>query len=121
RKLEGRIMTWKEKVRHALGPWLGFRPWRRHSLVLMVGGLVFALYGFNITQWHVDGPRAQGVQIAVDLVPSMTFWGSIWVFVGLLAMLSSRWPVMSENWGYAALTGWSLGWAATYFGGLIVA
>jgi len=100
--------------------WLILRPWRRHSLVLTISGFVYIIYGVNVSTWSLYGPRAQGVQVALDFINNMEFWGFMWIAIGTIAVISSRWPNMSEKWGYSALIGWAAGWSATYFAGLFV-
>ena len=46
-------------------------------------------------------------------------WGFVFMTVGVLAIISSRWPPVSETWGYQALTGLSAGWAAFYLMGVL--
>lgn len=96
-----------------------FRPFTRHSLVLLVGGFMIFVYGFVIHTWSPDGPRAASIELALKLAP-LGFWGTLWSLTGLLSMVSSIWPVMSEKWGYTLLTAASSGWGAIYLTGLFV-
>lgn len=98
--------------------WLGLRPWRRHSLVLLVTGLVYVFIGFAYVYTDPRRSRDVALQIALDWW-SLDVWGWIFVFSGLLAILSSRWPPFSETWGYFVLTGLSAGWSGFYVTGVI--
>ena len=96
----------------------GLREADRHSLVLLMGGLVYMIYGLIIVlTWLDDGPRASSITTITKFAP-LDFWGTIWVVSGFLIIVSSRWPAMSEKWGDAALTGLAAGWGSVYFSGL---
>ena len=96
----------------------GIRKFKRHSLVLTVAGLVYMLVGITYI-WAVPTQnRKIALAIAFEWFP-IEFWGSVFIFVGLMAVISSRWPPISETWGYLPLTGLSAGWAATYAAGVI--
>jgi hypothetical protein len=84
----------------------------------MVVGFLFVLVGIN----YVFGERSQqrGVALAVILqIAPIQVWGWLFVAVGILAMISAKWPRLTEIWGYMVLTGLSSGWAATYLTGII--
>lgn len=99
---------------------LGIRPWRRHSLVLMVAGLAYI--GVGASYIFAEPTRAREIALTVALrwFP-IEFWGSVFVVAGGLAIVSSRWPPVAETWGYMVLTGLSAGWSATYAMGVIFA
>lgn len=98
--------------------WWGLRPWKRHSTILAVAGFLYALAGF---QYIVTGPsplRDAYLAVLLQFAP-VQFWGGVFVMSGLLAIISSKWPRITETWGYMVLTGLSSGWAATYLTGVI--
>lgn len=98
--------------------WWGFRPWKRHSTILMVVGFLFVLVGIS----YAFGKPSQSREIALEVilqVAPIQVWGWLFVVAGLLSMLSAKWPPMAETWGYMVLTGLSSGWAATYLTGMI--
>jgi hypothetical protein len=98
--------------------WWGLRPWKRHSVILMVGGFMYTLLGI---QYIVAGPnkaREIALKVLLDVAP-IQFWGGVFIFAGLLAMVSSRWPPFSETWGYMVLTSLPAGWGATYLLGIL--
>lgn len=97
----------------------GIRPFKRHSLVLMVGGIFYVSTGVTYAVTPLSEARKQALGIALDYAP-MQFWGAIFVMSGLMAFVSSRWPPVSTSWGYMALAGLSAGWAATYAAGVIL-
>jgi hypothetical protein len=99
-------------------PWRGVRPFRRHSLVLLVAGFVYVAFGFTLV--FIERTRAQerAIEVALDRWPAEV-WGVIWVIAGCLAIVSSKWPPISETWGYFVLTGLSAGWATIYATGVI--
>lgn len=99
-------------------PEYGLRPWKRHSIVVTVGGLVYIAFGLMIIlTWTDDGPRANNMSAGL-LVAPMDFWGYLTIWSGLMAVVSSRWPAFHERWGYIALTGNAGVWGAIYLGGL---
>lgn len=99
-------------------PW-GVRPWTRHSLVLMVAGLIYASIGVAYRNLDVSEERLAALQVALSLWP-LEIWGDIFLVSGILAFISSRWPVVAETWGYIVLTGLSAAWGATYAMGVIL-
>lgn len=101
-------------------PWLGIRPWRRHSLVLLVAGLAYVAIGLSLILTELTPPRAQALEVALKRMP-IDVWGCVWIAAGILCVISSRWPPIVETWGYMVLTGLSAGWSATYGLGVIFA
>jgi hypothetical protein len=100
-------------------PWKGFRPFRRHSLVLLVAGLAYVFIGVSYIFTELTPARAQSLVVALHWAP-IQFWGSTWILVGALSIISSKWPPVVESWGYMVLTGFSAGWSATYLTGVIL-
>lgn len=87
--------------------WWALRPWRRHSLVLALGGLVYVGIG---SAYVATNPS---IRLAERIAP-VPAWGVLFIVAGVLALLSSRWPPASEKWGYSALSGTSAVWSALY-------
>lgn len=98
-------------------PWWSLRPWREHSLVLLVAGVVYMIIGISMFTSVATGNRTVALQFALAWW-GWHVWGAIWIAAGLLAVVSTRWPRISESWGYAVLTGLSTGWAAMYLAGM---
>lgn len=98
--------------------WLGVRIWKRHSLVLLVAGLVYIMIGIAYLVTDSTPSRTESLKVALHWM-SLGGWGWVFILSGLLAILSSRWPPFSETWGYTVLTGLSAGWAAVYLVGVI--
>lgn len=101
-------------------PWRGIRPWKRHSLVLLVAGAVYVFVGLSYIAAEERRSREIALQIALSWW-SLETWGFVFMGAGLLAIISSRWPPVSETWGYFVLTGLSAGWSAFYLTGMIFA
>lgn len=99
-------------------PWLGIRPWQRHSLVLMVAGLVYVLIGLSYILTEPTPSRALALKYALVLA-SVDVWGWVFILSGILSIISARWPPISETWGYTVLTGLSAAWAAFYLVGIV--
>lgn len=95
----------------------GLRPWKRHSLILTVAGVLYAFIGVLYVRSPPTANREISLKILLQVAP-IQVWGAVFVLSGLLAIVSSRWPMFSEKWGYAVLTGMSSGWAATYLLGV---
>lgn len=96
----------------------GIRPFKRHGLVLLVGGIFYMMTGITYILAEPTENRKVALQIALNIFP-IEFWGSVFIIVGFLSILSSRWPAVVESWGYALLCGLSIGWSATYAMGVI--
>lgn len=94
--------------------WFKFRPWQRHGLVLMVGGLVYIAIGLSFVALG-DPPPARKVAlvIALNMFP-LPVWGLQFIAGGLLSCLSSRWPYFYDSWGYMVLCGLAAAWSAIY-------
>lgn len=93
--------------------WWGMRPWQRHSQVLLIAGLVYIGIGISFITTEPTHARAVALSVALTWWP-FEWWGLVFIFSGLLAVLSSRWPPISKTWGYVVLTALSAGWAAFY-------
>lgn len=100
--------------------YIGIRPWTRHSLVLLVAGTVYISIGVVYFGTEDNTPTWVALSIAREWL-SLNTWGIIWMVVGVLAILSARWPPKVETWGYMALTSLSAGWGAFYILGVIFA
>lgn len=99
-------------------PWFGVRPWSRHSLVLVSCGLIYVLVGVSYMFAEPSPSRTVALEYALMWLP-LPGWGVIFIFTGLLGVLSARWPPVSKTWGYIALTALSAGWSAWYLMGVI--
>jgi len=96
----------------------GLRPWKRHSTILMVVGILYVLIGFLYIASEPSKGRERALAVVLQIAP-IEVWGGLFMAAGALAMLSSRWPPLTETWGYMVLTGLSAGWAATYLLGIL--
>lgn len=97
----------------------GLRPFRRHSLVLLVLGGVYVLIGLAYGLSPTTPERSVSLHVALQIMP-MGYWGALWIVIGSLGMISSRWPIPSEKWGYSVLSGMSALWACFYAWGPIL-
>lgn len=62
--------------------------------------------------------REVALQALLRIAP-MPFWGGVFIFAGVLSIISSRWPRFAETWGYMVLTGLSLAWGTAYLTGIV--
>lgn len=99
--------------------WNRLKPWRRHSLVLMVSGVAYALIGFSYIYAEPNPSREVALQYALNWF-SLSAWGWWFVVTGVVTMVSSRWPPISRTWGYTLLTGLSSAWAMFYAAGILL-
>lgn len=97
--------------------WFRVRPWTKHSQILMAGGWGLIATGIGYLYIIPGGPRWEALVVARKLMP-IDAWALVWVLVGLLAIISSRWPPASEKWGYMVLTGHCSAWSAFHLVGL---
>jgi hypothetical protein len=93
--------------------WRGFRPWKRHSTILMVVGFLYILIGLGYAFSPQTEGKLRALKVLTQVAP-LHFWGGLFMFAGVMAMLSAKWPPFAESWGYMVLTGTSSGWAAAY-------
>ena len=98
--------------------WWGLRPWRRHSTILMVVGILFMFVGYAYISAPASEMRERSLHVILQWAP-LQFWGSLFIAAGALAVVSTRWPPLTETWGYMVVTGLSAGWAATYLTGIL--
>lgn len=103
------------------GPrWKGLRPVRVHSVVLTVAGVVYIAVGLTHLTTEPSPSRLQSLVYALNWL-DYNNWGYVWILVGLMSIISSRWPPASETWGYTALTGQATAWALFYGAGVVFA
>lgn len=101
-----------------LVPLLGLRPWRRHSLVLAVGGGVYFLIGLAYLLTPMTPTRAQALRVPLAFA-DVQVWALLWMLFGALAFASTRWPPASETWGYTAMSSISALWACFALAGTL--
>lgn len=94
--------------------YVGVRPWTRHSLVLLIAGMVYILIGFVYVKTPDGGPTWEALAFAREWF-DLDQWAFLWIVVGGLAVISARWPPVAETWGYMALTALAAGWGSFYF------
>jgi hypothetical protein len=95
----------------------GLRPWKRHSTILMVAGIMYAFIGYAFFSAPPNKTRDVMLVVVLQIAP-IQFWGGVFFFAGILTSISARWPRHAETWGYMVLTGLSAGWAAAYLMGV---
>jgi Mn2+/Fe2+ NRAMP family transporter len=96
----------------------GLRPWRRHSTIVMVAGIMYCLIGYIYAFGPTNPLRDRSLVVLTQIAP-VQVWGMIFLASGVVTMISSRWPPMSEAWGYMVLAGISAAWCTTYLLGLL--
>jgi hypothetical protein len=96
----------------------GMRPWKRHSTILMVVGILYAFIGFQYLIAPPSKIRETSLVAVLQIAP-IDFWGVVFMVSGVLTSISSRWPPFAEVWGYMLLTGLSAAWAGGYVSGII--
>lgn len=92
---------------------IGVRPWQRHSLILMIAGSIYIGIGLSYMRTDISPIKAQALHVALSWM-DIKHWGVVFVIAGALAIISARWPPISETWGYTVLTGLSAAWASFY-------
>lgn len=103
-----------------LRPFWGLRQMKRHGLILIVGGVMYALVGISQILSIPRPVRGHSLEILLRIAP-LDFWGGVFIFAGMLAVISSRWPPHAEAWGYMVLAGLSCGWGSAYLMGILFA
>lgn len=101
--------------------WLALRPWNRHSLVIATLSTLYLLLG---TVWlSTPVTESRRTQLALLLHwsdGSMTPWALIWILIGCLGLLSTRWPPGYDRWGYIVLGMHSTGWGFVALAGPVL-
>lgn len=97
--------------------WRKLRPWRQHSQVLIVSGLVYVTVGISYVVTEPTDARHAALKLATVIMP-LSAWGWLWIVAGGLVFVSARWPPVSETWGYSVLTTLSFSWAFVYAAGV---
>lgn len=100
-----------------LHPWRAVRPWKRHGFALLAGGTLYIVLGIAYITVPLTPESTQGLHIALEWF-DINVWGVVFIITGCLAIVSSRWPPISETWGYTVLTALSAGWSATFLIGI---
>jgi hypothetical protein len=98
---------------------IGLRPWRRHSTILVVAGFIYTLIGLQYIFGPENPVRDASLVVVLQLAP-IEVWGTVFILAGVGSIVSSRWPPLSEIWGYMVLTGLSAAWAATYASAMLI-
>ena len=98
------------------GLW-ALRPWKRHSTILMVAGILYGFIGFQYIIAEPNRIREASLIVVLQIAP-LEFWGGAFLICGVLTSISSRWPPFAEKWGYMLLTGLSGTWGAAYLTGI---
>lgn len=94
-------------------------PPSKHTRVLVAAGLSYVGIGFTYVVAEPSRSREQALAIALQLFP-IQLWGWIFASIGIVTIISSRWPPVTKRWGYALVTGAAAGWAATYALGVVI-
>lgn len=98
--------------------WNHIKPWNRHGLILLTAGFAYILIGIAFMLSEETPIRRENLRHMLSLMP-FDWWCVGFVIVGVLSILSSRWPSKPRTLGYSALTGWTVLWSGLYiFGGL---
>lgn len=96
--------------------WWGLRPWKRHSTILLVAGVLYSLIGYQYIIAPPNKTRDDSLVVLLQIAP-LWVWGMTFLVGGVCACISSRWPPFTEVWGYMVLAGLSGAWMATYLVG----
>lgn len=97
--------------------WYAFKPWNRHSLILITTGFIYLAIGIMFSLQPATQLRAENLKFALAIMP-YSGWAIGFMIVGVFTMITSRWPSMPKSLGYSTLTGWTAAWASFHiFGG----
>lgn len=101
------------------GHLLSFKPWSKHSGILVVAGIVYIVIGIRYYYLDPSENLEMTLYYAINLMP-IDGWGIGFIVVGAIAVLSSRWPNVPASWGYVLLTGLSAAWSSFFFAGAML-
>lgn len=94
-------------------PYVVLLPWTKHAQILIFAGVAYLGVGFTYINAPASPTREVALQLPLRVFP-IEIWGWVFAFIGLLAIISSRWPPVTKKWGYVLLTSLSSFWAASY-------
>lgn len=98
--------------------WHFVKPWDRHGLILLTAGISYILLGITYSLSEVTQSRRDHLELMIDIMP-FELWTKGFFVVGVISIISSRWPSKPRTLGYATLTGWTSLWSGFYIiGGL---
>ena len=80
--------------------------------------MVYIAIGISYLVSDPTESRVQALYYATKVMPYNN-WGWVFVAAGLLSIISSRWPPVSETWGYFVLTGQGAAWTSFYLAGVV--
>lgn len=100
--------------------WYHVKPWSRHGLILTTVGVAYIAVGIMFVSQEATALRAENLKLALNVMP-YTWWGIGFMVVGLITIVSSRWPFAPKSLGYSVLSGWTVAWAGFHIIGGIAA
>jgi hypothetical protein len=95
------------------------RSWERHSSVLFVGGLIYVFVGLTYLLEEPTAKQMDALIVVLRIAP-VNVWAFVFMVTGFLTILSARFILFHQSWGYMLLCGLSAGWSAVYLIGLVV-
>lgn len=98
--------------------WGTLRPWTQREVIPVLLGLIWVTIGTSYCLDPLSMKATHALVMPLSLMP-IQGWGSAFVFVGILAIVSSRWPPHQDTWGYVVLAASSAWWACSYLVGFI--
>lgn len=87
--------------------------WTRHSLVLIVAGLIYVGIGYAFIASPGYVGKDPSLKSALRLL-TLDQWGLVYICTGLFAMGAAFSPIGKKTWGYMILTAISSAWAMLY-------
>ncbi|QJD49660.1 membrane protein [Gordonia phage Secretariat] len=98
--------------------WYHVKPWSRHGLILTTAGITYIAIGVMFCSQEATELRSENLKLALEIMPYRG-WGIGFIVVGIITVISARWPYAPKSLGYSVLTGWSTAWAGFHiFGGI---
>jgi hypothetical protein len=86
----------------------------RRGLFLILIGAIYAIIGSSYASEDIptgqtgpDNPYVAALATGLG----WSFWGTLWAFVGVLAIAAGFGPRYRDHYGFYALAAWSTGWA----------
>ncbi|QAU06269.1 hypothetical protein SEA_RICKMORE_34 [Gordonia phage Rickmore] len=105
---------------HLKPAWYKTKPWDRHGLILVTVGIIYTAIGIMYSLQPTTELRAQNLKYALSIMPYLG-WCIGFVLVGILTVVTSRWPLAPKSLGYSVLSGWTAAWAGFHVIGGIAA
>lgn len=98
--------------------WGRLRPWTKREIIPILLGSIWLTIGSSYCLDPWSDKQNEALMMPLWIMPQEG-WGIVFIFCGVLAIFSARWPPHQDTWGYVVLGCCSLWWSCSYTVGVI--